>query len=64
MITERDYRNEHVQTTAPDRLSRVRGCLLGGACGDALGAPVEFMEIHEIQGKYGILFPARRSFRI
>ena len=23
--------------------SRVRGCLLGGAIGDALGAPVEFI---------------------
>ena len=28
--------------TNPDRASRVLGCLLGGALGDALGAPVEF----------------------
>ena len=28
---------------APERLSRYTGCLLGGAVGDALGAPVEFM---------------------
>ena len=32
---------------------RVLGCLLGGACGDALGAPVEFMRLKEIQAKYG-----------
>ena len=29
--------------------SRVRGCLLGGAIGDALGAPVEFMSLAQIQ---------------
>lgn len=27
---------------SPDRASRVLGCLLGGAFGDALGAPIEF----------------------
>lgn len=27
---------------SPDRASRVLGCLLGGALGDALGAPIEF----------------------
>jgi len=26
----------------PDRDARIRGCLFGGAVGDALGAPVEF----------------------
>ena len=34
-------------------LDRVRGCLLGGAVGDALGAPVEFMSTAEIR----IAFP-------
>lgn len=29
------------------------GCLAGGAAGDALGAPVEFMSIHEILHKFG-----------
>ena len=29
------------------------GCLLGGAVGDALGAPVEFLSIDEIRDKYG-----------
>ena len=29
------------------------GCLLGGAVGDALGAPVEFHSIHLIRDKYG-----------
>ena len=30
-----------------------RGCLLGGAIGDALGAPVEFMSRAEIRERYG-----------
>ena len=33
--------------------SRVRGCLLGGAVGDALGAPVEFMLNAAIQERFG-----------
>jgi ADP-ribosylglycohydrolase len=38
----------------PDPLRRrYRGCLLGGAVGDALGAPVEFMSIEEIRGRFG-----------
>ena len=35
------------------RLDAVRGCLLGGAAGDALGAPVEFMSKESIKRKYG-----------
>jgi len=47
-------------TTAapPDRaelISRSRAVLLGGACGDALGAPLEFMTSGEIASKYGRL---------
>ena len=38
----------------PDRTSRFRGCLLGGAVGDALGAPVEFMDLAEIRARFGI----------
>ena len=37
----------------PLRLSRYRGCLLGGAVGDALGAPVEFMDIAAIRKQFG-----------
>jgi len=33
--------------------SRFRGCLLGGAVGDALGAPVEFMKRSEILRRFG-----------
>lgn len=33
--------------------SRYRGCLLGGAVGDALGAPVEFMDIAAIRKQFG-----------
>lgn len=35
------------------RLSRIRGCLLGGAVGDALGYPVEFINQKEILRIYG-----------
>jgi ADP-ribosylglycohydrolase len=33
--------------------ARVRGCLLGGAVGDALGAPVEFTDLPELRLRYG-----------
>jgi len=33
--------------------SRARGCLLAGALGDALGAPIEFMTLPMIRGLYG-----------
>ena len=36
-----------------DRASRFRGCLLGGAVGDALGAPVEFLDLEAIRARYG-----------
>ena len=32
---------------------RILGCLLGGAIGDALGAPVEFMSLGEIRRQHG-----------
>jgi ADP-ribosylglycohydrolase len=32
---------------------RWRGCMLGGAVGDALGAPVEFMTLAEIRERFG-----------
>jgi len=38
---------------SPNDLDRSRGCLLGGAVGDALGAPVEFMSIAEIRIAFG-----------
>ena len=37
----------------PGLRSRVRGCLLGGAIGDALGAPVEFDALAQIRERYG-----------
>jgi ADP-ribosylglycohydrolase len=33
--------------------TQLRGCLLGGAIGDALGSPVEFMSLGEIRRQYG-----------
>lgn len=38
---------------AENHRARVRGCLLGGAVGDALGAPVEFLSLAEIHARHG-----------
>jgi ADP-ribosylglycohydrolase len=38
---------------SPTLRERVRGCLLGGALGDALGAPIEFLSIAEIRARFG-----------
>jgi ADP-ribosylglycohydrolase len=45
-------RGGHLSGT-PDVRSRIRGCILGGAVGDALGAPVEFMGLDEIRSRFG-----------
>ncbi len=37
----------------PDLRSRFLGCLLGGAVGDALGAPVEFLDLDAIRDRFG-----------
>lgn len=37
----------------PRSAERVRGCLLGGAVGDALGAPVEFLSWSSIRRQFG-----------
>ena len=39
--------------TGSDMRERFTGCLLGGAVGDALGAPVEFMNLSEIRKQFG-----------
>ena len=36
-----------------NRIERIKGCLLGGAVGDALGAPVEFLEWSAIRATFG-----------
>lgn len=36
-----------------NRLERIKGCLLGGAVGDALGAAVEFLDWPAIEAKFG-----------
>ena len=38
---------------SPTILKRYLGCMLGGAVGDALGAPVEFQSLSQIRQKYG-----------
>jgi ADP-ribosylglycohydrolase len=37
-----------------DKKNVYQGCLMGGAIGDALGAPIEFLSIDQIQNKYGV----------
>lgn len=37
-----------------DKKNVFQGCLIGGAIGDALGAPIEFLSIDQIQNKYGV----------
>ena len=39
--------------TEDQRLDRIRGCLLGGAIGDALGWPVEFLRLDRILDGHG-----------
>ena len=34
-------------------LDKIRGALIGGAIGDALGCPVEFLTLNRIVDKYG-----------
>ena len=48
------------RTTTPERvqktqahLDRIRGCLIGGAAGDALGYPVEFFNERTLFARYG-----------
>ena len=41
------------QTNNPSMRSRYRGCLIAGAVGDALGAPVEFMSLAQIRTTFG-----------
>ncbi|HET9341198.1 MAG TPA: ADP-ribosylglycohydrolase family protein [Casimicrobiaceae bacterium] len=43
----------HRPKPTPERRRRWRGCLVGGAVGDALGAPVEFMSLEEIRATLG-----------
>jgi hypothetical protein len=40
-------------TIEPTLRERFVGCLLGGAIGDALGAPVEFLSSSEIEEQFG-----------
>jgi ADP-ribosylglycohydrolase len=42
-------------THIPAPADRVRGCLLGGGVGDALGAGVEFLSLSQIREQFGFL---------
>ncbi|BBO81707.1 hypothetical protein DSCO28_22730 [Desulfosarcina ovata subsp. sediminis] len=47
-----DTLSDHPQPSLT-RSSRALACMLGGAIGDALGAPVEFFSLDEIRRRYG-----------
>lgn len=36
-----------------NRIKNISGCLLGGAVGDALGAPIEFLNLSQIRDRFG-----------
>lgn len=36
-----------------NKKDKIRGSLIGGAIGDALGYPIEFMSLAAIRDKYG-----------
>jgi ADP-ribosylglycohydrolase len=42
-----------IEATCERSRDAYRGCLLGGAVGDALGAPIEFMGLAEIRHRFG-----------
>lgn len=48
-----DLRDANQDTHDPSRLSKTQGSLIGGAVGDALGYPVEFMSYSSICGTFG-----------
>ncbi len=54
---QRDAVRKWLRATRPNRVptlrGRIRGCVLGGAAGDALGAAVEFKSLKAIRAIYG-----------
>ncbi|WP_431044989.1 ADP-ribosylglycohydrolase family protein [Streptomyces sp. P1-3] len=47
--------NRHSWDELAARRTRIRGCLLGGAIGDALGNPVEFLSLAAIRAAHGMV---------
>ena len=43
-------------------LEVVRGCLLGGALGDALGYPIEFSRVDQIEWRHGTTAPEKLAY--
>lgn len=53
-MTKAEMAKKFERRIPPDSIrDRYQGCLLGGAVGDALGAPVEFMHRAEILREFG-----------
>lgn len=52
---ETSEQEDHVlaASVADPELERVAGCLLAGAIGDALGAPIEFFDLEDIRARHG-----------
>jgi ADP-ribosyl-[dinitrogen reductase] hydrolase len=51
IATAKDHHPTRIPELRP--LERARGCLVGGAVGDALGAPVEFLSLAQIRSRFG-----------
>ena len=52
-IRDADSETRKIIAKAEKNLDKVRGCLFGGAVGDALGYPVEFMQESQIRARFG-----------
>ena len=54
-VDDRFYAGEYPDDKTPYEydLDKVKGCIVGGAVGDALGYPVEFMDYDAILSKFG-----------
>lgn len=53
-MTKAEMATKFERRISPDAIrDRYQGCLLGGAVGDALGAPLEFMRRSEILQAFG-----------
>src|SRR5215203_2581226 len=52
-LNQRAATSACVMTGSIALLDQFQGCLLGGAVGDALGAPVEFMSLSAIRAQFG-----------
>src|SRR5215217_7796857 len=54
-VDRRDIRRSLATMPQKTRLDRARGCMLGLAIGEALGAPLEGLSAQQIRAHYGVV---------